>query len=168
MTTPSGLPLKALQFWGTVRGTVAERGSTADVWAAINSHAANLGLESTGLTLQSFNQLRSAAVSVRNSGEAFRDAPGGSAVTAEHIGLTPYARPLADRNATPQWLVGFTHITADDEGNESEQYRTVRFTGQLPATKNDLLNAVTQDAEALADQYNSNFIGIDNPELLAI
>lgn len=168
MTTPSGLPLKALQFWGTVRGTVANRGSTADVWTAINSHAANLGLEKTGLTLQSFNQLRSAAVSVRNSGEAFTDAPGGSAVTGEQIGLTPYARPLADRNATPQWLVGFTHITADDEGNESEQYRTVRFTGQLPPTKQDLLDAVEQDAEALADQYNSHHVGTSDHEVLAI
>src|SRR5487761_1974693 len=134
MTTPSGLPLKALQFWGTTRGAVAQRLDTAGVWAAINSHADSLGLAKAGINLQTFNQLRGAAAQVRNASDAFNSSPGGSAVTSEHIGLTPCARSLGDRNNTPQWLVGFTHVTANMEGEESEQYRVVRFTGTLPPT----------------------------------
>lgn len=168
MTTPSGLPLKALQYWGTVRGAVAQRASTADVWGAIRDMAAASGLPNLGISLQDFNQLRSAAVGVRNAGETLAKAPAEWGLNSSMIGVTPYARSLADRANTPQWSVGMYHTTADLEGNESTDYRMVRFTGQLPATKADLELALEQDAEALADKYGRTHVGIESYELLAI
>lgn len=168
MTTPSGLPLKALQYWGTVRGAVAQRASTADVWAAINDYAANQQMTSTGVSLQDFNQLRSAAVGVRNAGERLAKAPAGNAIDSSMIGVTPYARAQTERNNTPQWSVGIYHTTSNDAGDESTDYRMVRFTGQLPATKADLELAIEQDAEALAEKYGRTHVAVESYELLAI
>lgn len=167
MTTPSGLPLPALQFWGAARGAAAGRANTQQFYAALNDAAAAQGMAGHGLSFATVTQLRSAAVQVRNSAEAFTKAPGGSAITADQISVPPYARSLADRNAMPLYHVGINLTTADDEGNVSTDYRTVQFTGQLPPTRDALLLAVQQDAEALADTYGTQYLGHDVIEILA-
>lgn len=168
MTAPGGLPLKALQFYGAARGAVAQRASTADFYAALQAAAVGFGQETHGLDFKTVTQLRSAAVSVRNASEAFDRAPGGSVILAEHIGVEPYARSLADRNAMPLYQIGINLTTIDLEGNETTDYRRIQFTGQLNLTKNDLLTLVQQDAEALAQVYGVEYAGHDVLELLAV
>lgn len=168
MTTPSGLPTRALQFYGAARGAVAGRVSTADFYAALNNAAAAFGQEGHGLSFQEVNQLRSAAVGVRNAAERFQRVPEANAIDARMISVPPYARSLDDRNAQPIYNVGINLHTTDDEGNVTSSYRTVRFTGLMNYTKADLLTLVQQDAEALAETYGTEYAGHDVLELLAV
>lgn len=168
MTTPSGLPQKALQFYGVARGAVANRVSTADFYGALNDAASQFGLEGHGLDFATVTQLRSAAVRVRNAQEAFDRAPGGSAITGDQIGVEPYARSQADRNDSPIYQVGINLHTTDQEGNVSTDYRRINLVGQLNMTKDDLLTLVQQDAEAMAQIYGTEYAGHDVLELLAV
>lgn len=168
MTTPSGLPQRDLQYWGTIRGGVAQRESTAQLWGRINDVATTLGMPSAGLSLNSFNQMRSSAAGIRNSSERLAAAPGEYALDAQFIGSTPYARSLQAQADAPQWRVGFQHTTTNEAGDETTDYRSVRFTGQLPATLDDLHRVLGQDAEALADKYGTYHVGYDSVEILAI
>lgn len=168
MTSPSGLPLKALQFWGATQGAVANRGSTADVWAAINAAAAANGMASPDLSLGDFNRLRSMAAGVRNSSEAFGRGQIGSAITSDMIGTPPWARPLGEQNALQMTQVTFLHTTTDGAGNLFNDYRSVMFTGPLPATKAELLDQLNEDSQALADKYDSAHVAIDNIALLGV
>lgn len=169
MTTPSGLPIRALQFFGAARGAVNQRVSTRDFYAALNAAATQFGLESHGLTFQNVNQLRSAAASVRNAAEALARAPETNAISAQEIGVTPYARSQADRNAMPIYHVGINLTTSDMQtGETTTDYRRVRFTGQLPATKGELMRFLAQDAEALAETYGNDYVGHQLVEILAV
>lgn len=168
MTTPSGLPKKALQWWGVASGAVNQRASTADVWAAINSAAAAQGQDSAGITLQGFNQLRSAAVQVRNSAAALTAGQDANGIDASMIGKAPWGRPIGDQNAAPQYQLRFLHTTTDMAGNEESAYRTIVFTGQLSATKAELLAQVERDAEALADKYNTDHVATAEHTIFAV
>lgn len=167
MTTPSGLPLSALQYWGAARGAAAQRVSTADFYAALNNAAASFGAESHGLTFQQVNQLRSAAVGVRNAAERFQRAPEVNAIDARMIGVVPWARGLDARNALPIYQVGINLHTVDLDGNQDTRFVYVRFTGQLDITKSDLLTFVQQDAEQMALDYGVQYAGHDVLELQA-
>lgn len=165
MTTPSGIPRSALQYWGTVRGAVGQRASTADVWAAINAHAATQGRETAGITLQGFNAMRSRAVQVRNAAEALNSGLGGSQIEGHMLGNVPWQRDLNAMNAMPMYQATFTHTTANLDGEESSETRTVTFTGALPGTLDDFNTALNHDAEALADKYGTVHVGITDIEL---
>lgn len=168
MTTPSGLPLSTLQYWGAARGAVANRVSTADFYGALRDAATSFGAESHGLSFQEVNQLRSAAVGVRNAAERFSRAPEANAIDARMIAVPPYARSQDARNDQPIYQVGITLHTANDDGEVSSDFRYVRFTGQMNLTKGDLLQLIQEDAEALADTYGTTYVGHDVAELLAV
>lgn len=168
VTTPSGLSRSALQYWGVASGAVADRAGTADVWAAINAHATSMGRDTAGLSLSDFNQLRSAAAGVRNSGEALAAGRAESAITGDMIGTPPWARTLGEQNAQPLFQARFQHTTTDLDGNESTDWRTVTFSGGLPATHGDFMTALGHDAEALADKYGTAHVGIDSITLLGV
>lgn len=168
MTTPSGLPRKALQYWTSVYGAVNQRASTADVWAAIRNQVESVHGSSFGITLQDFNQLRSQAVAVRNSVEHFNGSPLESGLTGESIGQVPWQRDQGTRNASPIYQVRFAHTTVNEQGDESTDYRSVTFTGGLPETKQALIDAVNRDAEALADNYDTQHVSISGLQVYSI
>lgn len=168
MTTPSGLPLSALQYWGVARGAVGARMSTADFFRTIREAAAAAGPNASTPDFATINQLRSAAASVRNAGEAFQRSPESNAIDAAQIGRVPYGRSLQAQAAMPLYHVGVNLTTANLEtGETSTAYRIVQFTGALAPTKAELFAAVGQDAEALADAYGEAYVGHDVVEILA-
>lgn len=168
MTTPSGLPTKALQFWGVATGAVASRATTAEVWGAINDAAAAMGMSSPGLSLRDFNTLRSQAASVRNASERLDSGQFESQITGDMIGTPPWARDLAERNAAPMYQVRFKHDTADSEGFITSDWRTVVFSSGLPPTLAAFHDALDQDAQALADKYNTDHVAVSSVTILAI
>lgn len=167
MTTPSGLSGYALAFFGAARGAVAQRVNTAGFYQALRDAGATIGTSQGGLSFSDVNALRSSAAGIRNAQEAFGRAPSEYAIDASMIGRVPYGRPLAEQNAQPMFTVGINLHTADSEGEITSDYRAIRFTGQLPATKADLEALIAQDAEALADTYNAQYAGHDILEILA-
>lgn len=168
MTAPSGLPLSALQYWATARGAVGARLSTADFYQALRDAAVTFPGNASIPNFTTVNQLRSAAVSVRNAQEAFQRSPDSNAIDASMIGRVPYGRSLDAQAALPIYHVGINLTTADmDTGEATTNYRMVQFTGSLPATKDELLRAIGQDAEALADTYGQLYAGHDVIEILA-
>lgn len=168
MTTPSGLPVSALQYWGVARGAVSARASTAEFYGALNDAAESFGNGGHGLSFQEVNQLRSAAVGVRNASESFLKTAADTVISARQIAVPPYARSQDDRNSSPMYSVGIMLHTMDDEGETTSAYRQIRFTGQMDFTKGDLLALVQQDAEALADAYSQQYAGHDVVELVAV
>lgn len=169
MTTPSGLPRAALQFWGAARGAAADRANTRDFYQALRDAGATIGGGEGGLSISDVTQLRSAAARVRNAAETLARAPEVNAIDASMIGAPPYGRDLASQAALPIYQVGITLHTFDFvEGVVSSDYRQVRFTGQLSLTKGELFDAVAQDAEALADTYGQVYTGHDVHEILAV
>lgn len=168
MTTPSGLPLSALQYWGVARGSVAARASTAEFYSALQEAAAQFGPDVRIPDFATVNQLRSAAVSVRNAQEQFQRMPDSNAIDASQIGRVPYGRSLDAQAAMPIYHVGVNITTSDRKtGAESTDYRVVQFTGTLPETKDELLRLVGQDAEELANTYGVDYLNHDVVEILA-
>lgn len=168
MTTPSGFPRSALQWFGAARGAVADRVNTGGFYQALRDAGATFGAAQGGLSFGDVNQLRSSAAALRNAQEAFQRAPDGSGLDASHIGVTPYARSLADRNAVPIFHVGINLTTADmSTGQTSTDYRIVQFTGSLPSTKGELMEQLANDAQGLADTYGATYVGHDVVEVLA-
>lgn len=168
MTTPSGLPLSALQFWGAARGAVAGRASTAEFFQALRDAADQFGGSTSVPDFRTANQLRSAAASVRNASEAFQRSPGSNVIDASMIGRVPYGRDLSAQASAPLYHVGIQLTTADPTtGETTTAYRTVQFSGAMVMTKNELLAAAGQDAEALADTYNQMYVGHEIIEILA-
>lgn len=167
MTTPSGLPRYALAFFGAARGAVAQRVNTAGFYQALRDAGATIGTNAGGLSFQDVNSLRSAAAQVRNAQATFDRAPSEYAIDATMIGRVPYGRSLDEQNAQPMFTIGINLHTMSTEGEVTTDYRAIRFTGQLPATKADLESLISQDAEALADTYNAQYAGHDILEILA-
>lgn len=168
MTTPNGLPLSALQFLGVARGAVAGRASTAEFYQALKDAAATFPGDQSIPTFRAANQLRSAAVQMRNAADAFQSAPAETAITPDRIGVAPYARSLAEQAAAPIFTVGINlHLADNETGEITSQYTQVRFTG-VAMTKGNLLELVQQDAEALADNYGMAYAGHDVLELVAV
>lgn len=167
MTTPSGLSRYALAFFGAARGAVAQRVNTAGFYQALRDAGATIGTTAGGLSFQDVNGLRGAAAQIRNAQTQFERAPAEYAIDASMIGRVPYGRSLDEQAAQPMYTVGIQLHTADVNGEISSDYRAIRFTGQLPATKADLESLIAQDAEALADTYNAQYAGHDVLEILA-
>lgn len=168
MTTPSGLPLSALQYWAVARGSVAGRDSTAQFYDKLREAAVQFGDVGKIPDFATVTQLRSAAVSVRNAQERFQRSPTGNNIDASQIGSVPYGRSLEAQATMPIYHVGLNLTTADrDTGETTTEYRVVQFTGSLPDTKEELLGLVGQDAQALADTYGSTYIDHNVVEILA-
>lgn len=160
MTTPSGLPRAALQYYPAARGAVAQRASTADFYQALRDAGTQFGDNAGALSFTDVNTLRSAAVQERNAAERFARAPEHYPVDASMISRAPYGRELAAQAALPIYQVGINLTTADrDTGEQITRYTTVQFTGQLPGSKGDLLAQIAQDAQAYADNYEEAYAG---------
>lgn len=168
MTTPSGLPTRALQYYGAARSAVSQRASTREFYDALNTAATAFGQEGHGLSFSEVNQLRSAAVQVRNGAERFGRSPETNAITADMISTPPFARDQIARNAQPLYQVTINLATTDDEGNVTEGYRAVKFNSLEGLTKGQLNTLIGQDAEALADAYGTEYLSHDIVEILEL
>lgn len=168
MTTPSGLPRAALQYYPAARGAVGQRASTADFYQALRDAGTTFGPNAGALSFTDVNALRSAAAQERNAAERFQRAPDHYAVDASMISRAPYGRELAAQAAMPIYQVGINLTTAHTEtGDETSRYVTVQFTGQLPATKAELMEQIGLDAQAYADNYGESYAGHDVVEIRA-
>lgn len=149
---------KLAAYWGVVQAAVAERATTAELWASLRDAAASEGVDLSGISATAVNQMRAAAARNRNAGENLSRATGTDALTGSMIGSELYPRSAADREASPLWLVRFEHSTIAD-GIEATDWRTSAFS-TLPENVGDLRDMVEADGEDMGDEYGATHVGV--------
>lgn len=158
----------ALAYWGEIEYAAANRFTTADLWASLRQAASNLGLESPGVTLAQVNELRHLATGIQaGSRRLERIDPSSSITDARLIAEAPWSRSLAERSALPMYQVRYQH-TIDGPNGVETAWRTSTFKGALPRTLGDLLDAIGEDAENLADKYGGAHVGVSSMQILAV
>lgn len=157
----------ALPYYNRILGVTSERGTTADVWGAIRDEAAKYGLESPGVTLQGVNELRGYAAAARNSSERLGRAGDNFSITDRFVATAPWSRGLMERNAAPMWAVQFEHTTSKD-GAENTAWRSYTIKGSVPTSVGDLRMALEDAADELANEYETDHIGIGAIRVLSI
>lgn len=158
---------RALTYWGSIQSSVSERASTAQVWDAIRGAAAELGLDSPGVTVQGVNVLRGYAAAGRNSMEALSKAPDTAGIESRYVSAAPWGRSDREQNAVSRYQVRFEHVTLN-EGQETTNWRTLMLTGDMPATVGDLRQAVDDAGNELADDYDLEHVGIGPIQILSV
>ena len=159
--------LKLLAYWGTIQSAVTQRSSTAELWASVRGAAQIDGVTLSGVSATDMNSLRATAAGMRNAATNLASARPNQGIDATMIAQDISARPLGAQNAAPAWLVRFEHdITVG--GVLQTVWRTSTFEGVLPPTKNDLLNQVTNDALAMADDYGVTHVGVGSMQISAV
>jgi hypothetical protein len=157
----------ALAYWPTIEHAAANHLPTADLWAALNGAAAELGLDSPGVTLQGVNTIRSLATQIQATSARLERTDPTYRMEGNLISEAPWGRSLAERDAMPMFQVRYQHTTVGPNGEETN-WRTSTFHGQLPRTVGDLLEAIEEDAEHLADKYGHSHGGTSAHQVLSI
>jgi hypothetical protein len=158
---------KLLPYWGIIVTSVAQRASTADLWAAVRAGAQIEGNQLTGVRVQDMNVLRSIAASQQRSISSLQSLLPGNALDARNIGRDLSSRSLQDQSLAPRWIVRFEHDVVV-QGQLQTLWRSSVFEGQLPSTKGDLMNALESDAAELAKDYDVTHVGIGRFSIAAV
>lgn len=156
-----------LPWWGNIQNAVSRRASTADLWATVREAAAAEGVILRGVSAIDMNSLRSIAGSQRRSLDELQRAAPDQTITSVMIGADLSSRGQQFQNLAPSWIVRFEHDVTI-EGQLNTLWRSSVFEGQLPTTKGQLLDAVTADAEALAEDYGVTHIGVGRMSIAAV
>jgi hypothetical protein len=156
-----------LLYWGNIQQSVSARASTADLWANVKAAAAAEGNSLGGVRMTDMNGLRSIAASQRSAMDNLQAARVDSVITGNMLGRDLSSRGLTDQSLAPRFLVRFEHdVTVG--GQLQTFWRSSFFDGSLPTTKGDLMSAVNQDAQALADDYDVTHAGVGRIQISAV
>lgn len=162
------LPASALQYWGVIRGQVANRASTADLWAAINDFREQQGLGSIPGGIGAISKLRSLAVSQRSAVEMFAQADAHQTIDASWIAQDITSRPPDEQALTPMWKINFGVTRLTETGSETG-WMTYVAIGALPPTKDDIVGLVQDKSVAIGIGSDSVVTGTTGDvEILAI
>ena len=167
MPDTAGAWERAKRFWGAIEYAAQTGMTTADLWANIREAALEQDLASPGVTVQDVSVLRGVAGRIVGTGRQLQDAPGNRVVSGRYVAEAPWARSPGARKAAPEWHFRFLH-TVEQDGEQIQQWRTVRFQGQRPRTVAELLSAAEEDADHLADEYGQTHVGIADWQLLEV
>lgn len=167
MSELSDAARKALAYWPQIEYAAQARMTTADLWGVLRDHADELGLSSPGVTLRGVNELRSLATSIQASADRLERADPSARLDSRLVSEAPWGRSLAERDALPMFQVRYQHTTIGPNGPETS-WRTSVIRGQVPRTVQDLMDAVAEDAEMLANKYGHEHVGTGGHQALFI
>lgn len=159
---------RAMQYWGPVERVVNAGGSTEELWAAINAHAAALGYERAGVSATDMNWLRQQAVANREASNRLAALGPDDRIDGPAVPRAPWGRPLQQQVAVPMWSARFEHIFTDSNGQEQRKWRYTTGTGTFPRSRRELERAINEDAERLANDYEVEHVGIGAYSLLVM
>lgn len=158
--------LKAMGlYWPAIQAAANRHVTTAELWDAIRSAAADQGLDRPGVSLTAVNTLRAAATRMARSAEALNTAARDSGFEGL-IGQAPWSAPLDVQAAAPSYLIGM-QLGGTIDGEDASRYVTVRWSGPLPASVGDLLDSLDTDAALMAGDYNTEYTGISGLSITA-
>lgn len=158
---------KALAYWPQIEYAARNSLNTADLWAAIREAAADLGLESPGVSIQGVNGLRSLAVGIQRREDEFAQLADSKRLLGRMITDAPWSRSAGERKGLPKFQVRFEH-TFTQSGETRTEWRTALFEGKLPRTVGELRALVGGDAVQLANKYGVEHVGAGSLQVLAI
>jgi len=148
-----------LIFYNTILSAALDGASTAQIWDAIKSHAANLGLPSPGISAADVSRIRGiVGAEVRGANLASNalpsDDPRSFAVTL------PWSRGQAERNAAPQYLVRFA-VDGLTDANGNQAFRSFLYgADNMPGSHADLLDSLAALNEAFDADYGTESNGV--------
>lgn len=157
----------ALAYWPQIQHAAAVGMTTADMWATIRASAADLGLETPGVTVQGVSALRGIASGIERTAAGLNRAESNRRLISDMISTPPWARPPGEQRADHVYQVRFLHTTLQD-GIEQADWRTITFSGRLPRTVGQLRQLAEGDAIQLARKYKGEHAGIDSLQLFAV
>jgi hypothetical protein len=154
--------------WSAIRGAVADRANTAQLWTAVRQVAAATGQELPSGAFRAVNALRSRAVQLRTAGEVFARAEPDQLVTGQMLPVGVTARNATERLLLPMYKITFDLEMVDSEGEL--QVKTVSMVDNfLPGlTVGEAQDAVMEAAEGLSQEYGMAYSGVANlwPEMI--
>lgn len=103
-----------------------------------------------------------------NAADAVQAAVATDVITPEHVAVPPWARDEVTMATAPIWHVTYTFTYLDQAGNLLSDFRTSVFEMTLPGTIGELADAITEDAQALADKYGFTLVGAALHQILAV
>lgn len=157
----------SLAYYGAIQGATQRGEDTAGIWQAVRDVQASFGADVGLPGFQDVNRMRNAAGLENRAIDNLSRTPGNIALDSQFISTAPWSRPQGEQNSLGIWQARIEHQTMVD-GRLQTDWRTVQFTGGLPATVQDLRDAIDQDAQAMADQYGVEHVGVLSISLQAI
>jgi hypothetical protein len=151
--------VKLVTYWGGIQAAATGREGVAGAWARVNALAAADAYTVKGGTIFDMNTLYSRAVANRNAAESLAAAPSPGTIDYTMMGSELYARPIAEQNLSPLYLVRFEHNVLEN-GEPAMLWRTDVFRGLLPPTKDQLIEQLDSDAQLLGEEYGQSHVSI--------
>lgn len=152
---------KLLPLLGDIQAGAAAHDTTADLWARVQTAAAEQGYDISGANALDLGQLRSWAATNAYAAEALNNAGSTASLDASMIGRELY--PMAGIAGGVQSLYNVRFLqTVIENGVEIDLWRTSQIRGLLPPTKDQLAEMMDSDAQQLADEYNQTHVGISS------
>jgi hypothetical protein len=161
----------ALADWWTLALDAAFKGYTATRLQQAAAYIAdNLEIDLPFSTYTSLSVLYGYAKRMSNASDAVHSADEEDYIQAQHIAVPPWARDQQAMNTNPIHHVQYMFTYLDENGFAQTEYKTsvFEYPQQLPATIGELKDAITEDAQALADKYGKQLLTVDLHQILAV
>jgi hypothetical protein len=161
----------ALADWWTLALDAGFKGySSTDLQAAARDIAETNNVTLPFRTYTALSTLFGYARRMSNASDAVHAADEEDRIDAQHIAVPPWAREEQAQNTNPIWHVQYQFTYLDENGFAQTEYKTSVFDDhtQFPATIGGLKDAVTEDAQALADKYGVKLFAVDLHQILAV
>lgn len=155
-------------WWDLVVGAVQQGFTTNETTELANDVAKDLGGSISFQENQAIAQLYGYARRLENAGNAFTAADPGKFIDANMIADAPWARPEQEQATYPIYNVKFTYTYLDASGVQQSTTKTSVFRDGLPQTVGDLISAVLDDAEAMANKYGHTLLSADPFQIQAV
>lgn len=159
--------LRAYPYWGVISYAADTGLGTADLWSMIRDEAERLGLDSPGVTVQGVSGLRGRAGAITRTARALADAADSKRLGSQFIAAPPWQRSGQERRAGRQYQARFLH-TVTVNGVEQTEWRTTKFSGQLPRTVGDLRALAESDAIQIGRKYLGEHVAVSGIQLLEV
>lgn len=159
----------ALADWWPLALDAGFKGFNAgDLQAAARDIAAANGITLPFQTYTSLATLYGYARRMFNASQAVRNADEADYIATDHIATPPWARDEPTQNANPIWHVTYQFTYLDENGFSQTEFKTSIFEQNFPQTIGELKDAVSEDAQALADKYGVRLQAVDLHQILAV
>lgn len=159
MPGPRARQVDPMAWWGIIQASATAGETTAELFGRIRSEAERLGVPLPPGGAVAFNDVRSAAVKLREAASNLSDAPDSYAITRAHLAALPYG-PGPSATGGPRVFDVRVAYTALRLGQEESDYVTLRYTGGLPATVGELRAEAEDVTASLVEGYGAALTGI--------